>query len=178
MPAHHPAQARHPNRVALLISYLASQNSHNVYPILVYILRNDIWHCFQARGLFGEVVSQRSPRSLTLILAAVTLPARRDRCTQELQRYSDHPRTRNFSKAALRNYPDAKSLPLLRGFLRNTRCTSTAVTWALHPLFVPVAARAPLRREPFAMCISARALVVTPAASGSVTCHEHLAPNA
>jgi hypothetical protein len=32
--------------------------------------------------------------------------------------------------------------------------------------------------RPFAMCISARALVVTPAASGSVTCHDHLAANA
>lgn len=40
--------------------------------------------------------------------------------TQHLQRYSDHPGKRDFENTALRNYPDAKSLPLLRAFAEHT----------------------------------------------------------
>ncbi|KAJ8114358.1 hypothetical protein OPT61_g3736 [Boeremia exigua] len=94
-----------------------------------------------------------------------------------LLQHSDDPWKRDFEKMARRDCPDAKSLPLSHALVRNTERTSAAVTWASHPLFIPMDVKALLRREPFAMCIHGR-LVVAPAASGSVTCHEHLAPNA
>lgn len=74
-----------------------------------------------------------------------TVPVLRDRHTQHLQCYSDNPGRRNFEKTALRNYPGAKLLPSCVPSCE-THCTSTAATWALHPLFVPVAATAPVRR--------------------------------
>lgn len=46
-------------------------------------------------------------------------------------------------------------------FLRNTYCTSTAATWALHPLFVPVAASrqgSSAQGDPL-QCASLRALL-------------------